>query len=53
MNSVIQQAAEKGNVSHLYLVDASQTFCGVIYLKDLIITREGTPLSEIVTISYP
>lgn len=53
MSSVIQQAAEKDNVSLLYLVDASQTFCGAIYLKDLVIAREGTPLSEIVTISYP
>lgn len=53
MSELIRQAAENDNISMLYLVDASQTFCGAIDLKDLIIAREGTALSEITKFSYP
>lgn len=53
MSQLIQQAAENDNISTLYLVDESRTFCGAIDLKDLIIAREETPLAEITTFSYP
>ena len=53
MSEVIAQAAVNDNLSILYLVDENRTFCGAIDLKDLIIAREGTPLSEITTFSYP
>lgn len=53
MSQLIQQAAENDNISILYLVDESRTFCGAIDLKDLIIAREETPLAEITTFSYP
>lgn len=53
MSQLICQAAENDNITTLYLVDEAQTFCGTIDLKDLIIAREGTPLSEITTVSYP
>lgn len=53
MSQLIQQASEKDNISVLYVVDEEKNFCGAIDLKDLIITREGTPLSEIIIFSYP
>lgn len=53
MSQLIQQASENDNISVLYVVDEEKTFCGAIDLKDLIITREGTPLSEIIIFSYP
>ena len=53
MSHLVRQAAENDNISPLYVVDESKTFCGAIDLKDLIIAREGTPLSEITIFSYP
>lgn len=53
MSHLIAQAAENDNISTLYLVDESDVFCGAISLKDLIIAREGTPISEITTVSFP
>lgn len=53
MSELVSQAAENDNISTLYLVDDSKTFCGAIDLKDLIIAREDTPLSEITIFSYP
>ncbi len=53
MSELVRQAAENDNISILYLVDEDKTFCGAIDLKDLIIAREGTPLSDITTQSYP
>lgn len=53
MSELVRQAAEHDNISVLYLVDEHRTFCGAIDLKDLILAREGTPLSEITTLSYP
>ncbi len=53
MSELIRQAAENDNISTLYLVDSRQTFCGAIDLKDLILAREGTPLSDITIVSYP
>lgn len=53
MSELIRQAADNDNISTLYLVDADGTFSGAIDLKDLIIARDGTPLAEITTLSYP
>lgn len=53
MSSLVRQAAETDNISVLYLVDEKGRFSGAIALKDLIIAREGTPLSQITTVSYP
>lgn len=53
MSELVRQAAENDNISTLYLVDRNKTFCGAIDLKDLILAREGTPLSDITTVSYP
>lgn len=53
MSSLVRQAAEHDNISTLYLTDERGVFCGAIDLKDLILAREGTPLSAITTVSYP
>ena len=53
MSELIRQAAENDNITTLYVIDKNGTFCGAIDLKDLIIAREGTSLSDITTFSYP
>jgi magnesium transporter len=53
MSELIRQAPENDNMSMLYVVDEEGTFCGAIDLKDLIIAREGTALSDITRVSYP
>ena len=53
MRSLIDQAAEKDNISTIYVVDADGALSGAIDLKDLIIAREGTELSAITKSSYP
>ena len=53
MSELIRQAPDNDNMSVLYVVDEEGTFCGAIDLKDLIIAREGTDLSDITRVSYP
>lgn len=53
MRSLIDQAAEKDNISTIYVVDEDGTLAGAIDLKDLIIAREDTQLSSITKSSYP
>lgn len=53
MSELVRQAAENDNISMLYVVDETKTFCGAIDLKDLIIARRELPLSDIITFSYP
>ncbi|MDD7271207.1 MAG: magnesium transporter [Spirochaetales bacterium] len=53
MSSLIKQAAENDNISTIYVVDCDGLFEGAIDLKNLIIARKTTPLSEITVTSYP
>lgn len=54
MKSVIEQAADNDNVSTIYAEDKNNTYCGAIYLRDLIVAREGTTaLEDIIKTSYP
>lgn len=53
MNELITQAADKNNVSTIYVVDDNNYFVGVISLKDLIRARAEIPLKEIIVTSYP
>lgn len=53
MSELIRQAPENDNMSTLYVVDGNGTFCGAIDLKDLIIARRDTDLSDIIRVSYP
>lgn len=53
MSELVRQAADNDNISTIYVVDQHETFYGAIDLKDLIIAREGTDLTGIMTCSYP
>ena len=53
MKELIAKAATNDNISTIYAVDDDGTFVGAIDLKDLIIARESTNLSDVITSSYP
>ena len=53
MRSLVKQAAENDNISKIYVADESNTFCGAIDLKDLIIARQDKSLEDLVATSYP
>ena len=53
MSSLIKQAADNDNISTIYVVNCDGLFDGAIDLKDLIIARKGTNLSDITVTSYP
>lgn len=53
MRALITQAADHDNISTIYVVDAAGALSGIIPLKDLIIARESTPLTEITRSSFP
>ena len=54
MKSMIEQAADNDNVSTIYAEDKDGTYCGAIYLRDLIVAREGTTaLADNIKTSYP
>lgn len=53
MRELVRQAGENDNISTIYVVDASDTFCGAIDLKDLIVAREHDVLDDLISYSYP
>ena len=53
MSELIAQAAENDNISKIYVTDNDDIFVGAIDLKDLIIARQNTELSDIMVTSYP
>ena len=53
MRELVAQAADNDNISTLYVLDSDGIFAGAIDLKDLITAREGTPLTDLITASYP
>ena len=53
MRELVRQAGENDNISTIYVVDASEKFCGAIDLKDLIVAREHDELDDLISYSYP
>lgn len=53
MRELVRQAGENDNISTIYVVDASDTFCGAIDLKNLIVAREHDELDDLISYSYP
>ncbi len=53
MSELIRQAADKDNVSTIYVLDENDVFVGAIDLKDLIRARSGGTLEDIIIASYP
>lgn len=53
MRELVKQAGENDNISILYAVDDENHFYGAMDLKDLIIAREGTKLTDLISTSFP
>lgn len=53
MSTLVWQAGSCDNISTIYLVDSGGFFVGALDLKELIIAREGTPLTDIMMTKYP
>ncbi len=53
MHELVKQAGENDNITTLYVIDDSKSFCGAIDLKDLIIARENVPLDSLISYAYP
>ena len=53
MTELVEQAEKNDNISTIFVVDDEGLFCGAIDLKELIIARNGTPLEDIITTSFP
>ncbi len=53
MKTLVGEAAENDNISTIYVTDEKGAYKGAIPLKDLILARENTPLSQIIVSSYP
>ena len=53
MSKLVRDAAEHDNVSMVFVVDSEEKFVGVIDLKDLIVARGDTPLTEIIRTNFP
>lgn len=54
MHELVAQAGDNDNISRIYVtVPGTEKYCGAIELKDLIIAREGTELSELINTAYP
>lgn len=51
--SVIEQAADNDNISTIYALNDDLTYHGALTLRDLIVARPNTPLSDIVSTAYP
>ncbi len=53
MHELISQAGKNDNIMTIYVSDENSKFYGAIELKDLIIAREHTELSSLISTSYP
>ncbi len=52
MKQVVQEAADKENIATLFVTE-NGIYKGAFKLKDLVIARSSTPLSDIVVTSFP
>ena len=53
MRAVIKQAAENDNITTIYALNEDETFYGAVELRDLVIARESTLLTDIIKTNYP
>lgn len=53
MNAMVSQAGEHDNIFTLFVVNDLDEYVGVIYLKDLIVSRKEVDLSTLIMSSYP
>ena len=53
MAELVRQASENDNISTIFVLDDADIFAGAIDLKELIIARKTTALSDLIMTSYP
>jgi magnesium transporter len=53
MKAVVKEAADNDNISNIYVVDQNENYAGAFSLKDLIVARRDTPLSQIIVPEFP
>ncbi len=53
MRELVSQAGENDNISTIYVEDEEGKFYGAIDLKDLIVARDYSPLSDLISTGYP
>lgn len=53
MSALIAQAEDNDNISTLFVSDESGEFFGAMDLKDLITARQGQPLEDLISTSFP
>lgn len=53
MRTVVREAADHDEIAVIYALNERAHFAGAFSLKDLIIARRDTPLSEIIVRGYP
>ncbi len=53
MKELVRQAGENDNIMTIYVVDENEVFYGAIDLKDLIVARDTSDLSDLIITSYP
>ncbi len=53
MRSLISQSKDNDNINTIYVVDDQKKYCGAIDLRDLILARADTPLTDVISHSYP
>ena len=53
MNELVRQAEQNDNISTLFVVDETGAYYGAIDLKELITARQGQPLENLISTSFP
>lgn len=53
MKTMVSQAGEHDNIFTLFVINKDNEYVGVIYLKDLIVSRQEVDLSTLIMTSYP
>lgn len=53
LNEVVRQAADNDNLQIIYVRDENGMYYGAIMLKDLFVSKPGTPLEELISTNYP
>ena len=53
MSELVRQAEENDNISTLFVVDETGAYYGAIDLKELITARQGEPLENLISTSFP
>ena len=53
LDEVVRQAPDNDNLQIIYVKDENGMYYGALLLKDLFVSRQGTPLEDLISTSYP